>query len=272
MGKFVEGLTSAIPIVGPAIAGAISSGQERRNVKDTIRHQKEMQEYQWSKDLEMWNLQNEYNTPSQQMQRFKDAGLNPNLIYGKGTAGNATQLPKFQAARPDYTGRSSIAAGALNALSLYQDVRKKDAEIDNVKSLTRLTDEKTATETFNALLRNSQGLLTKQKQEVHAHLARYASEFARLQLKQQQIMVNKMLADVAKSKAQTTKLGVDTGIKRKELQWLIDDNIRPQDPFFLRMLSGPKNKQGSDAFFKDIETFRQKIRKFFGLTGDYGIN
>lgn len=32
--------------------------------------------------------QNAYNTPSAQMQRFEDAGLNPNLVYGLGNNGN----------------------------------------------------------------------------------------------------------------------------------------------------------------------------------------
>lgn len=33
-------------------------------------------------NLKSWNLENEYNSPSAQMQRYKDAGLNPLLIYG----------------------------------------------------------------------------------------------------------------------------------------------------------------------------------------------
>ena len=33
--------------------------------------------------LDMWNLVNQYNTPAAQMQRFQDAGLNPNLIYSQ---------------------------------------------------------------------------------------------------------------------------------------------------------------------------------------------
>lgn len=31
---------------------------------------------------QMWNATNQYNSPVEQMKRFKDAGLNPNLIYG----------------------------------------------------------------------------------------------------------------------------------------------------------------------------------------------
>lgn len=33
-------------------------------------------------NIQLWNMQNQYNTPAAQMQRLKDAGLNPNLAYG----------------------------------------------------------------------------------------------------------------------------------------------------------------------------------------------
>lgn len=41
-----------------------------------------------------------YNTPANQMQRFKDAGLNPALMYGQGNPGNQSspvQMPQAQA-------------------------------------------------------------------------------------------------------------------------------------------------------------------------------
>ena len=57
---------------------------------------KKLAQYSFDKNVEMWKMQNEYNNPKNQMQRFKDAGLNPNLMYGKGTPGNATTLPQYQ--------------------------------------------------------------------------------------------------------------------------------------------------------------------------------
>lgn len=42
-----------------------------------------MKQQEQAFNLELWKLQNEYNTPLAQMQRFQDAGLNPNLIYGQ---------------------------------------------------------------------------------------------------------------------------------------------------------------------------------------------
>ena len=37
-------------------------------------------------NMKFWEMQNKYNTPKNQMARLKDAGLNPNLIYGSGSA------------------------------------------------------------------------------------------------------------------------------------------------------------------------------------------
>lgn len=43
--------------------------------------------------LQAWNMQNEYNTPANQIQRLRDAGLNPNLFYNMGDTGNASSAP-----------------------------------------------------------------------------------------------------------------------------------------------------------------------------------
>ena len=47
-------------------------------------------ENEFEHNKEMWNLQNEYNSPKSQMARYKEAGLNPNLIYQQGNPGNAS--------------------------------------------------------------------------------------------------------------------------------------------------------------------------------------
>lgn len=45
------------------------------------------QQNEWN--LQQWNRQNEYNTPSAQMQRYRDAGINPFFAAGNITGGNA---------------------------------------------------------------------------------------------------------------------------------------------------------------------------------------
>lgn len=43
--------------------------------------QNELNEAAFQRNLQQWNLENEYNSPEAQMQRYINAGLNPNLIY-----------------------------------------------------------------------------------------------------------------------------------------------------------------------------------------------
>lgn len=45
----------------------------------------------------MWNATNEYNKPVNQMERFKEAGLNPNLIYGQTNTTSPVSIPSAQA-------------------------------------------------------------------------------------------------------------------------------------------------------------------------------
>lgn len=135
----LQTIASMLPIVGQAVSSIGERAQERRNIQDTFRHQKQMAEYQYSKDLEMWERANRYNEPTQQMQRLRDAGLNPAMIYGSGGAKTtaASQLPKYQAPRPDYSARQSPLE-FMSALSIYQDVQMKNEQIDILKEQKKI--------------------------------------------------------------------------------------------------------------------------------------
>jgi hypothetical protein len=85
IGGFIQKVAPALGPIG-AIGGAIL--QNRSN--------KKLAQYSFNKNVEMWKMQNAYNSPKQQMARYNQAGLNPNLIYGKGTAGNAQTMPQYQ--------------------------------------------------------------------------------------------------------------------------------------------------------------------------------
>lgn len=141
MGEFLKSLVGSVPIVGPIISSAINASQSRKNVRDTIAANKELALLESQKNVEFWNMQNEYNTPFAQMQRFKEAGLNPNLIYGQGSSGNATTLPRYQAPRVDYSGRKAMFQDIPAILSTYQDFQKKSAQIDNLKASTDVKNE-----------------------------------------------------------------------------------------------------------------------------------
>lgn len=53
------------------------------------------QQMENDQQMELWNLMNEYNSPKSQMERFAEAGLNPNLIYHQGSNGNASSTAGY---------------------------------------------------------------------------------------------------------------------------------------------------------------------------------
>lgn len=121
-----------------AIAGGISQlgsglfgylGQKQAN-KTNIQLAKDAREH----DVNMWNMQNAYNTPAMQMQRLTEAGLNPHLMYAQGNTGNASSPQK--APIPEVQNElSSLAQMSLApVISMYQDWRVKNAQIDNLQA------------------------------------------------------------------------------------------------------------------------------------------
>lgn len=127
------------PATGAIITGAVNTGQgllnffgAKREGKKAREHDMRMAEYAYSKDLEMWNRQNQYNSPMEQMKRLRQAGLNPNLMYGKGTTGNASQLPKYQKPTPEHP---FMPLQIGNLMDMYQNVQMKKQQIDNLKKI-----------------------------------------------------------------------------------------------------------------------------------------
>lgn len=132
--------------LGSIFNGAMSYGAQRHanetNIqiaRETNEANRQLAEYQWNKNLEMWYLQNQYNSPASQMQRYKDAGLNPNLIYGQGSSGNATSLPKYNAPtmQPVTVHPAVFQIGsALDVLGKYMDYRIKSAQEEQIRQQT----------------------------------------------------------------------------------------------------------------------------------------
>lgn len=137
------------PITAMAIAGGVQSGgnflqghfnrkTQKRNVDKTIAANRELSQYAYQMDLEQWHRQNAYNSPESQMDRYKKAGLNPNLIYGQGTPGNATSSPDYKAPteKYEYAPFQMPQMDLSQLIQQYQDVRLKSAQVDNVKAHT----------------------------------------------------------------------------------------------------------------------------------------
>lgn len=135
-GQFSSPYIGAGAQVGTGILNQLFA---RRNMRLQNQSNMQMAKYQYNQNLDMWKRANEYNSPKMQMSRYREAGLNPNLIYGQGTSGNSPNvLPQYQAPRQEMSIEPLI--NPMNVLNAYQDVRMKQATIDNLKADRRIKD------------------------------------------------------------------------------------------------------------------------------------
>lgn len=103
-----------------------------------------------------WNQQNEYNSPTAQMARLKAAGLNPNLVYGKGADVISQQMPR--SSEPKAWSPSAPSMPQDRGLSDYFQVQSQQATLDNLKAQnTVLANE--------AMLKRAQTIATMQDSE-----------------------------------------------------------------------------------------------------------
>lgn len=73
-------------VISPVVGGLFNafSGESANETNIELQRQQQL----WNE--KMWQMNNEYNTPANQIARLKEAGLNPNLMYGQGTVGNSS--------------------------------------------------------------------------------------------------------------------------------------------------------------------------------------
>lgn len=219
----------------------------RNTQREAFRENRAQSELAYQRDLDMWNrqstwnrqmwdLQNEYNLPTNQMNRLRAAGLNPNLIYGNGAAGGQAtaiqkaEMPKYQAARANYQARPLQVP---NVIGMYQDVRMRNAQIDNVKEQANLARERILTESAMRADRVKGQAADLARKMV---LARYASEFARLDAQNKQQLLENRRVDAAYRRAQTPGAEAGSQLKKEELKWMKDYGMRPGDPLQYRWL------------------------------------
>ncbi len=126
---------SAIGALGSLVDTGLNWWMQDDLADQQWERQLEAMEMQREWDLEMWNKQNEYNSPAKQMERFKAAGLNPNLMYSQGSSGLASSAPTSSvpvAQRPSIGDTNAFEKmfGILKeGLHLDTDIALKEAQI-----------------------------------------------------------------------------------------------------------------------------------------------
>lgn len=138
--------------IGNTIFSGIASSADARRQREGVRKQnaenRALAQLQHRQNIELWNMQNKYNHPLQQMQRLKSAGLNPRMIYGSGAAsaaGTAGDVRGYNRAEA-----KNVEEG-IKEFGNMINYRAINAQTNNVEAYTALTKQKTLVEAQKAL-------------------------------------------------------------------------------------------------------------------------
>lgn len=256
--------------------------------KKTQKWNEKMYGRQRADSLADWAMQNEYNSPAAQMQRFRDAQLNPNLIYGQTNTADAVRSSQAQSWNPRAPSWDLSAAPSLAA---YYDVQLKEAQIDNLRTAntvatqdallkaaqTAATGQQTATSEFQlsvlketsleaaqASIANTQAQTKmtldnneRQKALTSSNLAEAAERILKLRLEQ-----NNTATENVRLRSAIDGLNKDNQLKELDLQ-LKRNGIQPSDNIFLRVLTQYLDGKLPELFDKIKSGYEQHSKSKF---------
>lgn len=141
MGNSGSSAGSWIPIIGDVMNAVSAIGGSIQNMQMQDRafeYNKQMTDLAWERNLEMWDLQNQYNSPQAQLERIKQAGINPNIAFGSGvsaTSGNNQSRPSYQP--PQYVAPTMQRFQASGIYNVAQEIRAErllNGQLDVMKT------------------------------------------------------------------------------------------------------------------------------------------
>lgn len=132
-------IAALIPLAIAAASGYASWRQNRNNKKSQEKQnaadrefQERMYEKQREDNLEDFANQNAFNSPVQQMERLRQAGLNPNLVYGKGAETTAANIKGGNVPSGNQPAPQLDNSFIGNAGEQYYKIRNIQAQTDNL--------------------------------------------------------------------------------------------------------------------------------------------
>lgn len=151
----MSGLAGAIIGAGATIAAgtasAVSAGKANKRGEKLAKHlnesnqqfTREINNLNHQRAIEAWKMENAYNSPKSQMQRYQEAGLNPNLIYGQQNLGSSINSPAAQASASNFEEATLASQSGVNlnylgdavnhAVNLYQQTEQFEQSLDNLR-------------------------------------------------------------------------------------------------------------------------------------------
>ena len=250
--------------LGSIVGSAIGAGAQRQaNIQNMqlAKYQNNWQtaenEKAYARSVEMWNMQNQYNSPTAQMSRLRQAGLNPNLVYGSGVTGNsAGSAPQYQPAKIQRATMEPYRGwnlGLSDAASMYMAMRQNKAQVVNMEAQNKLIKEQARTEG----IRQGNIAMSTARSGFDLNLARELRN----------VSIDRAIAE--KNLSEASAAGAWTGANQKVLQYeldrtLFDNKIKLSNAEYSTAMEALRKLRQDN----DINAFRNTMERALGNSKD----
>jgi len=245
----------------PATAAAVSGAQSgMQDVKGfglgllqnrwNRKYNEKMYEKQRQDSMADWQRQADYNSPQAQMIRYKQAGLNPNLIYGSATNSPMAQMKSADLETSELPPYQLNKNSVGEAIGTYQNLLVTNQQVDNLKK----TNENIQAQTDLAIARRATELLRPWYMENQNQLTQANTAFRKLETSQK--------GELFKGTLELQKQAIDNALKdlavkdttigynKAKTQYTKDENARRQEMQPLSVTG--KQRQNENLRIKNI--------------------
>lgn len=134
MSPFVigAGISAGGSIVNNLIGGSNQAGSDTRSQNFA----REMYDREGKDAYNRWLAENAYNHPLQQMERLRQAGLNPHLVYGKGADTTAASIANPSSKSAPQEAHKPDISGVSDSFMKYFQLKNMQAQTDNINAQT----------------------------------------------------------------------------------------------------------------------------------------
>lgn len=147
-GEIIQGIASLAGVGAGLYQNKQNQRFQQRTNEQEMDFQREMYARSRQDSLTDWASQNAYNSPEEQMNRLRQAGLNPHLVYGKGADNTASVISQGKTSSANLSAPRSEIMPALemgaNALMQFQQIKNVKQQTENLEANRALTMANTA--------------------------------------------------------------------------------------------------------------------------------
>lgn len=126
-------ISSSIDNMSGYVAASNTSRKQRKFIQD-------MYELQKKDNLANWERENSYNSPKAQMDRLKQAGLNPNLVYGNGADAQGGSISQ---ANPQSWNPDVPPTNFGSHMMTQMGIQMQQLQMENLKAQNELINAQT---------------------------------------------------------------------------------------------------------------------------------